>query len=211
MVARLSPQPIPSPVLYINLTRSGDISAKVIGIKSELLISAITVTSGRFESHKDFYGWGAVVSTTGSGALFWGLTRTESRQPNRFITLWLQGSNVAKQSDIIIREEQKDDYPESVFVDASNIGPIPISFLFTFLKPLQAHRPLRIFNTTLHSNSGAKSPLESQSSVWIQIWAVSNQENTTNTLHLFYEPLQMLLGRTTFSGSRARITAEALL
>lgn len=35
---------------------SGDISVKVIGIKSKLLISPITVTSGRFPSHKDFCG-----------------------------------------------------------------------------------------------------------------------------------------------------------
>lgn len=41
--------------------RSGDISVKVIGIKSRLLISAITVTSGRFPQHKDFCA-AAVVS-----------------------------------------------------------------------------------------------------------------------------------------------------
>lgn len=40
---------------------SGDISVKVIGIKSKLLISAITVTSGRFPPHKDFCGWAALV------------------------------------------------------------------------------------------------------------------------------------------------------
>lgn len=48
---------------YTSNWRTGDISVKVIGIKWKLLISAITVTSGRFAPCKDFGGWAAVVCT----------------------------------------------------------------------------------------------------------------------------------------------------
>lgn len=102
-----------SRVLYIKVTHSGVISGKVIGIKWKLLISTITVTSGRFSPQKDFCGWTAAVKLFSPSR--WALRENSASCVSlviQAVSPWTTGRkglhNDAKPSDIIITEERKD-------------------------------------------------------------------------------------------------------